>query len=271
MSKIYFGPAGSGGSELKNFEAIKKAGCDSVEIEFVYSIWMSREQAEKIRELNKKLNLKLSIHAPYYINLNSEDKTKIGASRTRILKCLEIADILANKEKQERIPVVFHAGFYLKKTKEECYKQIKEQISKIIQEAEQKGYKNAVVSPETTGKPSKFGDLDELLKLIKETKCSICIDFAHLKARYNGKINYDEIMNKIKNINLKDKEVLHAHFSGINYGEKGEKNHILTGEKAIKEFLHYLKKYNISINIINESPDPLRDASKMKKIFGEMK
>jgi deoxyribonuclease-4 len=78
-------------------------------------------------------------------------------------------------------------------------------------------------------------------------------------------------MNKIKNINLKDKEVLHAHFSGINYGEKGEKNHILTGEKAIKEFLHYLKKYNISINIINESPDPLRDASKMKKIFGEMK
>jgi deoxyribonuclease-4 len=264
MNKIFFGPAGTGGSKLENFEAIKKAGCDSVEIEFVYGVWMSKQEAEKIRELNKKIGLKLSIHAPYYINLNSEDKTKIGASRSRILSCLSIANTLSNGEK---ISVVFHAGFYQKTSKEECYKKIKEQILRIIKEATEKGYKNAVLAPETTGKPSQFGDLDELLKLMKETGCEICIDFAHLKARYNGKINYDKIMDKLKNIN----QPIHSHFSGINYGEKGEKNHLLTEEKDIKELLTHLRKNNLNINIINESPNPLGDALKMKKIWGEVK
>ena len=54
-NKILIGPAGTGGAELSNFEKLKEQGLDAVEIEFVYGIWMSKEQAEKIRELNKKL------------------------------------------------------------------------------------------------------------------------------------------------------------------------------------------------------------------------
>jgi deoxyribonuclease-4 len=263
MNKIIFGPAGSGGAKPENFIKLKKLGLGACELEFVYSIWLNKEQSQKIKELNKKLNLKLSIHAPYYINLNSEDKTKIGASCSRILKCLEIANILSNGEK---IPVVFHPGFYLKKTKEETYKIIKEQIEKIMKEAKERGWSDVILAAETTGKSRQFGDLDEILSLMKDTGCGICVDFSHLKARYNGKINYDEVMEKIKNI-----KNLHAHFSGINFGEKGEKNHILTGEKEIKELFHYLKKHNINCAIINESPDPLADALKMKKIWGERK
>lgn len=261
---IKIGPAGTGGAELSNFEKLRKEGAEAVELEFVYSIWLKKEQAEKIRELNKKLNLKLSIHAPYYINLNSEDKTKIAASRSRILKCLEIAHYLS-RGKTDKIPVVFHPGFYLKKTKEETYKIIKEQIIKIIKEAKEKEFENSILAPETTGKPSQFGDLEEILRLRKETHCGICVDFAHLKARYNGKIDYDEIMKKIKDI--KD---LHSHFSGIEYAEKGERRHLLTQEKDIKELFSHLKKHNISLTIINESPNPLDDALKMKRIWSAM-
>lgn len=264
-NKILIGPAGSGGGDVGNFEAIKKLGLDAVELEFVHSIWLSKEQALKIRESNKNLNLKLSIHAPYYINLNSEDKSKITASRERILKTMEFANLLSNGEK---MPVIFHAGFYMKKTKEETYNIIKEEILRIIEESDKRGLKNALACPETTGKPSQFGDIDELLKLMKETQCGICIDFAHILARNNGKINYDEIMNKIKNL---DPEKITAHFSGINFGEKGEKNHILTEDKEIKELFHYLNRHNISITIINESPDPLGDAIKMKKIWEKEK
>ena len=85
-SKILIGPAGTGGAEPENFQELKKLGLDAVEIEFTYGVWMRKEQAEKIRELNKKLDLKLSIHAPYFINLNSTEKQKVGASRSRILK-----------------------------------------------------------------------------------------------------------------------------------------------------------------------------------------
>jgi deoxyribonuclease-4 len=260
MATILIGPAGTGGAEIKNFLELRKLGLDAVEIEFTYGVWMTREQAIKISEVNKTLNLRLSIHAPYFINLNSEDKAKIGASRQRILKCLEIGHYLGVKN------VVFHAGFYLKDSKEKTFNNIKEQTLKIIEEAKQKGWGDVKLSPETTGKPSQFGDLDEILRLSKETDCSFCIDFSHLKARYNGKINYLEIIRKLKN----EKEI-HSHFSGIEYTEKGERRHVLTSEKEIKELFSHIKNLKAEITIINESPDPVGDALKMKKILKNLK
>lgn len=262
MVKILIGPAGSGGAELKNFQELSDLGLDAVEIEFTYSIWMNREQAKAIQELNKKLGLKLSIHAPYFINLNSDEPAKLGASRARILKCCEIGHYLSSKD--HKTPIVFHPGFYLKKTKEETYNKIKEQILRITREAKEKGWNDVILSPETTGKASQFGDLDENLQLVKDTGCGICIDFAHLKARYAGKINYDEIIDKIKASGLKK---FHAHFSGIEYTAKGERRHLITESKDIIELFHHLKKLNMEISIINESPKPLDDAIKMKKLL----
>lgn len=264
MAKMFIGPAGTGGADLENFKELKKQGLDAVEIEFTYSVWMNKEQAKKISELNKDLELKLSIHAPYFINLNSEDAQKIGASRARILRCCEIGHYLSNGHR--KIPIVFHPGFYLKKSKLECYKIIVEQINKIQDEIKSKGW-NVILAPETTGKPSQFGDLDELLSIAKEVGCGICVDFAHLKARYNGIINYSEIIEKIKKSGLKK---IHAHFSGIEYTAKGERRHLVTEEKDIKELFSYLKeliKEGIEISIINESPQPLEDAIKMKELL----
>jgi deoxyribonuclease-4 len=97
---------------------------------------------------------------------------------------------------------------------------------------------------------------------MKDTHCGICVDFAHLKARYNGIIDYDEIMKKLKDI-----KHLHAHFSGIEYTAKGERRHIPTSEKEIKELFSFLKKHSIELTIICEAPQPLEDALKMKKLL----
>jgi deoxyribonuclease-4 len=257
-NKILIGPAGTGGAEVENFEELVKKGLDAVEIEFTYGVWMKKEQAEKVREANKKFKLKLSIHASYFINLNSTEKQKIGASRARILQACEIGNLISNGEK---IPIVFHPGFYQKDSKETTYKNIKEQmlkIQEIINERKLKVY----LCPETTGKPSQFGDLDEIIQLMKETGCHICVDFAHLKARYNGTIDYDAVMKKIEHV--KD---LHAHFSGIEYTPKGERRHLITTEAEIKELFKYLNKYKINLTIINESPQPMEDALKMKNLL----
>jgi deoxyribonuclease-4 len=97
---------------------------------------------------------------------------------------------------------------------------------------------------------------------MKETGCHICVDFAHLKARYNGTIDYDAVMKKIEHV--KD---LHAHFSGIEYTPKGERRHLITTEAEIKELFKYLNKYKINLTIINESPQPMEDALKMKNLL----
>lgn len=255
---IRLGPAGTGGNSLKGIQDIASYGLNAVEIEFTYGVRMSNSLAKQCGELAKKLDLYLSVHAPYYINLASIEKKKIEASKKRILESCERGHWLGAKY------IVFHAGFYGKYGKEECYQIIKKEILEIMSEIKKKGWK-VELAPETTGKASQFGDLDELLRLKKETGCHLCIDFAHLKARH-GKIDYKDIFEKLKNSGIKH---IQAHFSGIEYTAKGERRHLITPEHEIKELLEWLKKYNIDSTIINESPEPMADSLKSKRILGK--
>ena len=82
---ILFGPGGTAGLGYDDgIKEISKLGLGALEVEFTYGVRMLNEEAKKIGLLAK--NISLSIHAPYYINLNSLENQKIGASRTRILQ-----------------------------------------------------------------------------------------------------------------------------------------------------------------------------------------
>lgn len=258
--QILFGPAGIRSPANEGLKEISKIGLNAAEIEFTYGVNMKNETAKEIGKIAKELNISLSVHAPYYINLASEDKAKIEASKKRILDSCEKGNLLNARY------IIFHAAFYQKLEKEECYKIVKEAIIEMQKGILIKGWKDIILCPETTGKGSQFGDIDELTRLSKETGCGICIDFSHIYARQNGKIDYDIVCEKIKSLDAKK---ITAHFSGINFTEKGERNHIPTEETRAKELLFFLKKYDISIRIINESPIMIEDALMMKKIWGE--
>ncbi len=251
-----FGPAGIGGVKQApgNLEKYNKQYLSAAEIPFTYQVWMNNNQAKEIGKIAKKFNIKLSIHAPYYINLASEDKKKIEASKKRILNCCERGHYLGVKY------IVFHAGYYGKYNEKECYQIIKKQIQDMQKVIKKKQWK-VKLAPETTGKKSQFGSLDELLKLARETGCFFCIDFAHLLAR-EGHINYKEIFEKIKKI-----PYVHSHFSGIEFTSKGERRHLVTPTSRLKELLRWIKRYNLSITIINESPQPYKDSLKGLKIW----
>jgi len=255
---IWLGPAGTGEGSEQGLKHIKELGLDGVEIEFTYGVRMSVETAKKLGVLAKKLGLKLSVHAPYYINLASDEIEKREASMKRILDSCERGYYLTAKY------IVFHAAYYGKRNKEEIYTIVKKAILDM-QRIIKKNKWDVILTPETTGKKSQFGDLDELLRLHKETGCSFCVDFAHLLAR-NGSIDYDEILNKLKGF----KEV-HCHFSGIEYSEKGERRHVITEKNDIKALFEKLLKTKINFMIINESPDPLGDSLKAKKVLEELK
>ena len=253
--KILLGVAGTSGlGYIKGLEKCKELSLDCLEVEFTYGVNMSNSTAKEIGELAKKLNIRLSIHCPYYINLVSLEKKKISASVGRILESCERGFYLNARY------IVFHPAFYGKYSEKECYELVKKKILEMQKFIKEKKW-DVVLCPETTGKKSQFGSLDELVKLSKETGCGVCVDFAHLLAR-DGRIDYDEVLKKIKDV-----KNLTGHFSGIEYSEKGERRHILTNEKDIEKLLKALKKHKINIAIINESPDPFGDAVKSKKIL----
>ena len=272
MTEIKIGTAGIPGSTKKagtaaGIERVRELGLDAMEIEFVRGVYMKPEQAKEIKKVAEKNNIALTVHAPYYINLNSPEPEKIHASMARIVRSAKIGAIAGAKS------VTFHPAYYMKKDPKEVYQIVKENLIKIKAELKRAKTK-IIISPEITGKHSAFGNLDELLQLAKELKIGICIDFAHLHARTNGKLNskkeFDQIFSKVKKVlGSKALQNMHMHVSGINYTEKGERNHLMlqNSDFKIKALVESMKHFNVGGILICESPNPEEDALYIKSLF----
>jgi deoxyribonuclease IV len=258
MNRIIFGPSGLGSvsDAISNLEEYSRLGLRACEIAFVRQVYIKKDEAIEIGRVAKNLGIFLSIHAPYYVNLNSTEKEKIEASKARILKCCEIGHYLGVRR------VVFHCGFYSGMKSEDAREIIKLQIVEMMAEVKKKGW-NVELCPEVMGKINVFGSLDEISWLVKETGCGFCIDFAHVLARY-GRNEFDEINNAFPSRNW------HCHFSGIEYGDKGEKNHKLTGIEEWKNLLGFLKGIDKEMVIINESPNPISDSVNGLEIWNRL-
>lgn len=256
---ILIGSAGLGSPAVEGLKLVSSLGLDAAEVEFVRGVYMNIDTAKEVGEVAKKLGISLSIHAPYYVNLASEDKQKIIDSKKRLFDSCERGFYLGANY------VVFHPAYYGKLKKEDCYEIVKSGILDVQDALDENGFDKVKLCPETTGKGSQFGDIDELISLVKEIKCGLCVDFAHIYARNLGKIDYDYVCKLIKNV-----KHLTAHFTGIEFTSKGERRHVNTEPERARELLSYLKKYKIDIRIINESPRSVEDALMMKKILKEI-
>ena len=257
MTEVRFGPAGLGPAKTAEevLDKYHKLGLRACEIAFTYSVYIKPEDAVRIGKKAADLGIELSIHVLYFVNLNSGEKPKIEATKKRIMNCCEIGELLGAKV------VVFHPGYY-GDDRIRAYTAVKEGILELLSNIKKKGWK-IKIAPETMGKINVFGSIDEISRLAKETGCSFCIDFAHILAR-DKKVNYDEIKK------LFPQKEWHCHFSGIEYGEKGEKNHKKTTREEWLTVLKNLPK-DKDIRIINESPDMVVDAVDGMNLWGKVK
>lgn len=257
MVEIRFGPAGLGPvkTAFEVLEKYRELGLKACEIAFTYSVYIKEQDALQIGKKARALDIQLSIHAPYYVNLNSAEKQKVEATKKRILDCCKIGAVLGAKT------VVFHPGYY-GADKKESYENIKKGILEILKEIEKQKWK-IEIAPETMGKVNVFGSAEEISALVRETGCSFCIDFAHILAR-EKKIDFSKIEK------LFPQEKWHCHFSGIIYGDKGEKSHRNTESAAWQELLKNLPRER-EIVIINESPTMVEDSTEGLKIWKNLR
>ncbi len=253
---ILIGPAGSGGrGHLKGVAEVARLGLDCMEVEFTYGVRMKPDMAEAVGALADERGVRLSVHAPYYINLASYEAEKVAASRQRILDSCHRAHLMGARN------VVFHAGFYQKRTARETYRLIRRQIIDLNKEIRVAGW-SVTLCPEITGKPSQFGSPEELLELIQDTGCSLTVDFAHLYARNQGVVDYTELMPRLP-------RTLHAHFSGIEFTTKGEKKHIRTKPGHFRPLMEALTRFEKEGTLICESPKPFADAVMMNQMLAK--
>lgn len=254
---IKIGPAGSNG--LGNLRGLQKVGrmkLDCMEVAFTYGVRMKPEEAEAVGGLARQKGIMLSIHAPYYINLAADDPAKLAASKDRILASCRMAAIMGARN------VVFHAGFYQVHAAGRTFARIAKAIE-TLQAVVQKNHWTVALCPETTGKPAQFGSLDECLLLARETGCEFTVDFSHLLARAAGRLDYGEVLDRLP-------RRFHAHFSGIEFGPKGERKHLKTTREFFLPLAEALVGRSLDVTLINESPQPYQDAAMMKRVVGKL-
>lgn len=269
-----FGPAGipikCKGNTVEGIRFTKKLGLACMELQFGHGIMLGDALAEECRKAALEEKIILSAHAPYYVNLLSSDKRKQGASKHRIL---ETARVL---HKAGGGRVVFHPGYYGELGKAQAFKVMAAQFDFLLKKVKAEKL-NVVLSPETTGKLSAWGDLDELLEMAKKKKTSLTIDFAHLHARCNGCLKKEkdflELLKKVeKKLGRKALKNLHIHFSGIAYTEKGERHHLPVSSNSppYRELLKALKRKRCNGTIISESPLIEEDALLLQKTWKKL-
>lgn len=254
------------GSYPKAFDILKDMELDGMELEFVHGVRMSEESRGFVKECSD--NFIITAHGPFYINLNSKEEDKVEASVQRII------DTAAVASQAGAFSITYHAAFYMGKDKETVYNQVKMQTKRICDVLERENIK-VWVRPETTGKATQWGDIDEIINLSKEFEQVLpCIDFSHLHARSAGEYNtYDEfsyVLEKIgKELGQYALDNFHGHLAGIEYTAKGERQHLELEQSDMnyKDLLKVMKEFGVKGALVCESPNIEDDCKLIKNYY----
>ena len=256
---------------LNGIKRIAELGLGCTEMEFVYGVRMTEADAAQVAATAQKHRVKLTAHAPYYINLNAHENDKLVASQERLIQTAHIASLCGASD------IAFHAAFYLQDPPEEVFPRLKKILTGLLAEIKRQ-YRFITLRPELMGKPSQFGSLEELLNLCGEVEgLAPCIDFAHLHSR-SGKVNsyyeFKSTLNQIeKKLGRPALDNMHIHLSGINYNNKaGELSHLNVRDSDLKytDLLIALKEQDVSGVVICESPNLEEDALHFQETYNKV-
>ncbi|AYK15663.1 MAG: TIM barrel protein [Methanosarcina flavescens] len=273
--QLLFGTGGiprstKGTSSILGIKRIRELGLDCMELEFVQGVRMSENGAKNVLEAAIKEEVALSVHAPYYINLNSYEEEKLKASLERIYQAARIGSLCGAES------IVLHAGFYQKSSKKHTFESVSKALKILTKQLQDEGIP-AVLRPETMGKRTQFGTLEEVLELSAEIEGVMpCIDFCHLHAR-EGKENsyqeFTEILSRVEeSLGNEGLSNMHMHVSGVEYGINGEKKHLNLKESDFNYpiLMKTLKEFNTRGRVIIESPILEQDALMLREIYTEL-
>lgn len=279
-----FGPAGVPpflriiGAQLHDVpRLLREEGLDAFEYEAVR--WgqkpqIKKDQAESLGFEAKRNDVLLSLHGSYYINLSGV-KEVAEASKRRLIACATAAEWMG------AYVVVFHMGFYGREGRMETFRKCKEAMSEIVNIMRTLGLEKVKLGPETMGRHSQFGTLDEILAICQETEqTQLVIDWSHLHARSGGSLrrveDFREVVVKAEEkLGTEAVRNMHCHFSKIEFTYKaGERRHHVLDDPGygpdFRMFAEVINEFNLRPVIICETPILDVDARKMRDILREI-
>lgn len=228
-------------STLSACEYLYGMGLSAYEYECTHGVRVSDAFCASLGRSAQDFDIALSLHAPYYVNLASEDEGIREKSVQHLLKALRAA------EKMGADRVVFHPGNQGEQRREQAMAAAEELLEEIVFLADREGLLDTVtLCPETMGKPSQLGTLGEVLQLCDiDKRVRPAVDFAHIHALTGGGLmarrDFERILYKItRRLGEEAAAKLHIHFSPIEFGRLGERRHRSLLDKGFGPDFEYL-------------------------------
>lgn len=258
------------GGSVGGIYYLAELGLNAMELGWVRSVRVSEATAQNIQDAGIERDVALSVHAPYYINLNA-DEEEWPKSRKRLMDSARAGYTSGATD------IVFHPGSYFGKPPEQVLLKAIPRLEDCVSELRAED-NPVILRPETMGKGAMLGSLEDTLEMSKIEGVEPCLDFAHLHARPgDGSINtLDEwlrILEIYQNaLGSESLTRLHCHLSGIEYTEKGEQNHLIIRESDfnLEALFKALYKVRAGGRILCESPTLEEDAQYIQKTWGSL-
>jgi deoxyribonuclease IV len=259
------------GGTVGGIQYAASIGLDALELAWVQGVRVGETACAAIKQVAEENGVALSVHAPYYINLNGDDE-KWPRLRKYLIDAAHYGNLAGATD------IIFHPGTYFGRPADEVLKVTIPRLQGCADELRAAG-NPVTLRPEISGKAAMLGSLSDVLEMAKAIPGVVpCIDFAHLHARLgDGAMNtYDEWMSALdyyrKSLGAKAMQHLHIHLSGINYGPKGEKNHLIMEEADLdfSNLMRALHDAGVKGRIMCESPVLEVDALKFRQLWMEV-
>jgi deoxyribonuclease-4 len=260
-------PAKPGGS-VGSIQQIASLGLGALELGWVQSVRVTEATCNAINKQAKKSNVVLSVHAPYFINLNASEE-EWPKSRKRLMDAAHYGNLAGATD------IVFHPGSYFGQDPKDVIKKAIQRLSECVEEIRAAG-NPVIIRPETMGKSAMLGSLEDTLEMSKAIPGVLpCLDFAHLHARrgdgsLNSKVEWLEVLSGYtKFLGNESRSHLHIHLSGIEYSDKGERNHLTLAQSDfnLAGLFEALHEMDCSGRIMCESPILEEDALNMRSAW----
>jgi deoxyribonuclease-4 len=265
--KLRFGTVGRpqtapGTDTITAIAHIRDLGLHHLEIAWVRNVRISDEACAQIKAAAQAHDVSLSVHAPFYINLNSQTDELMRSSDKRLLAAARKGFLAGARD------IVFHPGSYHGQPASQVYDRARAKLLELTGILRAEGV-DVTLRPETMGKGSLLGSLDEVLRLSRDVPgVAPCIDWAHLHARtgdgsFNSRAEFATALDQVRAM-LGDAALnnLHCHLSGIDYSAKGEKSHLPLNEADLhyRDLLQTLVDYDVGGVCAVEAPQPFHTA-----------
>jgi deoxyribonuclease-4 len=259
------------GGSVGTIHHLASLGLYAFELAWVQSVRVSERTCADIRQAGVEAGVALSIHAPYYINLNATDE-EWPKSRKRLMDAAHFGNLAGATD------IVFHPGSYFGRPSTEVLPLAIARLRGCIDELRAAG-NPVTLRPETMGKAAMLGSLADVLLLSLEIDgIQPCLDVSHLHARPgDGSMNtlqeWELVLGAYAETLGNDAlQRLHCHVSGIAYGPKGEREHLMLADSDfnLQALLQALRKWGCSGRIVCESPVMDVDAQRIREAWKQL-